>query len=95
MSWKYYGAQSIMDVFNISNTSTSQSSAVAIVIVKGLYGPIEYMNLITSGWEVSDLTLVNMSLFCILHNYIKYLEVFFCITLKIHLIFCIPFKTKY
>lgn len=83
-----------MDVFNISNISSSQSSVLAIVISKGASDRIEHMNIISSGWEVSDLTQVNMSLFCNLYNYIKHLEFFIsvCITLKIHLIMCKSFK---
>lgn len=55
MSWKYYGVQFMLDEFNISNISTDQTSAVAIEIMKGVSGPIEYINSISSGWEVSDL----------------------------------------
>lgn len=45
----------MIDVFKISNISTNQTSDVGIVITKGMSGPIQYVNIISSGWEVSDL----------------------------------------
>ncbi|KAJ4806803.1 hypothetical protein LUZ62_019369 [Rhynchospora pubera] len=50
---RYYGAEALMDVYNISDIKDDQISSAEIILTKGDGGPRNYLNTIQFGWEVN------------------------------------------
>lgn len=54
---RFYGAEALMDVFNLPGVVDGQFSSAQIILEKGDGGPEDYINTIQFGWDVSPLSL--------------------------------------
>nr|CAD1834022.1 unnamed protein product [Ananas comosus var. bracteatus] len=51
-SLRFYGAEALMDVYNLPGVLDDQSSSAQIILEKGDGGPEDYINTIQVGWNV-------------------------------------------